>query len=195
MSNNNIDSILLVDFAKRGTEFSGSAPEKIKNERVGNFKKWLNDGDIKFADIYERMTWELILNNKNYEFRHHITINMDWKHHQKDDDQQREILKKILHEYHKYIKNILCIYEYGKHGKMHFHMLLYTSRIRQLEKDLTIGFGHINNIGRNTNYAVRVKPIKCNKNQTWNDNIEQIINYFKKEDHNKKSCWITKKNI
>lgn len=198
------ESILNVDFM-RSTFLGGGAPEITKNEeakkqRLANrkqsaFEAWKNDNTLKFKHIFKRMTWLAVHELNNYRYRYHITVNMDWRHHNCSDDEQFERIKRVLYDHHRYIKNILCIYEYGKKGKMHFHMLLETSRIKSLERDLTNNFGNSNNYNRNHNYAVKTKLIQPNKGETWEENIDRIINYFKKEQHNRQMCWITKLNV
>lgn len=190
--------MLTVDFHRAPT-LGGGAQKFKKMEELNNVKNFTRK-TVKellavrnFRDLYRPRSWITIIENRIYDYRYFITVNMDWKLHQDTDEEQMEKIKKVLFEHEKYIKYLLCVYEYGKNGKLHFHMLLNTSRIRNFERDLTDLFGDSRICNNRYNHAVNVKMIKPNMGETWEQNIDRIIvNYLAKEKHNSEKCWITK---
>ena len=116
---------------------------------------------------------------------HHITINMDpskltYSSELKD---QRFWVFDVIKHYQSKIKYLALVYEYGK-GKLHWHMLINIQSIKEFQKDLEKVFG--------TLPAVVVKKVTPNKDELLEDNLKRILNYFKKEDHNKETLLLSK---
>lgn len=193
-------SILTVDFM-RGTGPLVEVPQKkqkcnslpIQQKRSFRaFEQWKANRTIEFKDLYKSRSWASIMEDKCYNYKYSITVNMDWRCHDDDEEEQKTKMKRILLDHYKYIKNILLVYEYGKLGKMHFHMLVYTTRINDFKKDLQNNFGNPALLNSYNNYAVKVKTIKPNPDVTWEENMDVIKTYLQKDEHNRQRCWIVK---
>jgi len=155
-----------------------------------------------------RLPWDMIDNDKAYDFNYHLTINpdpqCDWitsvtdlKSHKK---KFREFITELLKD--KLYSNILAVYEYGKngkqYGKVHFHILFKTNKVNKLVDIAIKHFG----VNIKTRWAKTVvkKLITCNKclpsnstNQEKVDNYREQIDYImkeymQKETHNRLKC-------
>lgn len=121
-----------------------------------------------------------------------MTVNSDWSRHQYEPEEEKQLMIKILKENSDKIKNMLLVYEYGKGGKLHFHMVINTKYIRQIEKEILMVFGNSQMQYKWGNRCTKVKVIRPNKNEDADSNMRKCINYLRKEIHNTSRCWISK---
>ncbi len=158
-----------------------------------------------------RLPWDLIdyenINNMNY----HVTINPDpqcgWITSCNDlklhNNKFRQFLLECRKE--KLYKNIISIYEYGKHGKeygkVHYHILLQTNKINKFV-EMAISYFGTNCKTRWRNTVVK-KPIIIDRkvseyatDEEKVNNYKQQVkfiheNYMRKESQNRHKCLYT----
>lgn len=120
---------------------------------------------------------------KTTNYTHSITVNMDPSKlgYENKLSTQVPLLIKVIKDQIAPIKNLCIVYEYGStSGKLHFHILVRcTGSVNEFKCRLQHYFGK-------TRYAVLARRINPNNGETIKQNCDRIIEYFKKEDHNKK---------
>ena len=72
----------------------------------------------------------------------------------------------------------------GDNGKLHWHFLISFTGIREFRKTAMDMFGK--------KHAIFCKKVEPNNGETFEDNLQRIIKYYQKEEHNKEGCYITK---
>lgn len=154
-----------------------------------------------------RLPWDMFDETNLYKMNYHVTISPDPIH--QDPFYQKKyahmVLRLFLDELKKngLYKNIIVVYEYGprgkKYGKLHWHMLMRTHKIRKVEETANAYFATskkrskfttvIKRITIDKNYAARSDQDKVDNYRLQVDTI--FRNYFRKETHNKKKCLYT----
>ena len=117
-------------------------------------------------------------------FSHSCTLNMDPSllHYSNELKDQELIIMKLVDEIRSYIKNIVVIYEYGKNRKLHWHILMHCDNTRDIQHLFKKQFG--------TRYGVICKRINPNPGETKKQNVHRMLEYFKKEEHNKTNAYM-----
>lgn len=138
------------------------------------------------TNINYKVRWDEIF-DKPFKYKKYHTITVNWDPsllgYQNDIRSQKEMLFDIIYEYVNKIKYLALIYEHGR-GKLHWHMLLNIHSIKEFEKSLRKKFGK--------ERAVYIKKVQENNNESLEQNLRRILEYFKKEDHNKELCLLSK---
>lgn len=138
------------------------------------------------TNINYKVRWDEIF-DKPFKYKKYHTITVNWDPsllgYQNDIRSQKEMLFDIIYEYVNKIKYLALIYEHGR-GKLHWHMLLNIHSIKEFEKSLRKKFGK--------ERAVYIKKVQENNNESLEQNLLRILEYFKKEDHNKELCLLSK---
>lgn len=182
-----IDKILTINFEKptiplvdSGLKF-GLKQMKYNPSKNMNKISWLKVKGLQHKVPYDMSTFPIGL--KKY---HTITINMDPSSIQYTNDleYQKSLLLDIIDYNSSKIKYLALIYEYGR-SKLHWHMLISCTSVKEIEKNLQEKFGR-------TKYSVRTKKVEPNNKETLEQNLSRILNYFKKEDHNKSELFLSK---
>ncbi len=158
-----------------------------------------------------RCPWEIIDYEKINEMNYHITINpdpeCDWITSCNDLKTHNIRFREFINEciINRLYKNIISIYEYGKHGKdygkVHYHILLQTNKINKFIEMAITYFGTSNRSRwRNTvvkNMITIDKQLSAYAtNEEKRDNYRKQIQfihgkYMRKESHNRKKCLYT----
>lgn len=136
--------------------------------------------------FYYKKEWSYLDESKfKYKKYHTITINMDPSklNYRNSLAHQKTLLFDIILKYQSKIRYLALVNEYGR-GKLHFHMLLNIQSVKELEEDLKKEFGK--------ERAVCVKKVIENNNETLESNLRRILQYFRKEEHNKHYCLLSK---
>ncbi len=158
-----------------------------------------------------RLPWDLVDKAHIYEMNYHITINPDphckWMTSGNDKKEINSRFRAFLEscKKEKYYKNIICIYEYGKrgkqYGKVHYHILLKTSKVNKFVEEAIEHFGSKEK-KRWKNTVVK-KPIQLDKSLSvhatdeekvanYHKQIDYIMNkYMTKESQNRHKCLYT----
>jgi hypothetical protein len=120
---------------------------------------------------------------KTTNYTHSITVNMDPSKigYQNNLSTQMPLLMQVIKEHLHYIKNICIVYEHGStSNKLHFHILIRLAvSVNSFRCSLQRVFGK-------TRYSVNARRINPNNGETLKQNCDRIIEYYKKEEHNKK---------
>lgn len=155
-----------------------------------------------------RLPWDMLDYENLYDMQYHITINpdpqCDWITSCNDLKIHNIRFRQFIREAEKYLlySNIISVYEYGKrgkeYGKVHWHILLQTTKIDEFIKMAIKYFGTDNNKRwKNTiinkkitiDKSLRRKATKEEKVDNYKSQIDYIIKkYMKKETHNRIKC-------
>lgn len=135
---------------------------------------------LKLRNIYYKPEWEHIKGT----YTHSITLNMDPSKigYENTLEYQEVLMLKLIDEIRSEIKNIIVIYEYGKNGKLHWHLLINAGSTRNIQQLFRREFGHTCTIIR------RIVP---NNGETKQQNVDRIKKYYQKENHNKKCAFLS----
>ncbi len=160
-----------------------------------------------------RLPWDMVDREHLYEMNYHITISPDpeasWFPPGAGSDLKlhNKKLRAFLQEckINKFYKNIILVYEYGKrgktYGKVHYHILLKTSRVNKFVEAALKHFG-CDKKTRWKNTVVK-KPIQLDKSlpstasdrekvENYHKQIDYIMNnYMQKESQNRHKCLYT----
>lgn len=158
-----------------------------------------------------RLPWDNLDYDNLYNMQYHVTINPDpnceWITSCNDLKLHNKKYKEFLRECqkNKLYKNIISVYEYGKHGKeygkVHYHILLQTNKINKFI-EMAISYFGTNNKTRWRNTIVK-KQITIDKSigadatidekvSNYRSQIDYIMNkYMKKESQNRHKCLYT----
>ncbi len=161
-----------------------------------------------------RLPWDILDYDNLYDMQYHVTINpdpqCDWITSCNDLKLHNRKYKEFLRECqkNKLYKNIISVYEYGKHGKeygkVHYHILLQTNKINKFV-EMAISYFGTNNKTRWRNTIVK-KQISIDKSigvdatneekvLNYRSQIDYIMNkYMKKESQNRHKCLYTNMN-
>jgi len=185
-----MDKILTLNFEKptiplvdSGLKF-GLSDMKYNPSNSLKQINWLEVKGFNYMKSYDISTFPAGL--KKY---HTITINMDPSNikYTNDLEMQKSLILSTIDTYSHKIKYLALIYEYGR-SKLHWHMLISIVSVKEVEKSLQEIFGK-------TKYSVRVKKVEPNNKETLLQNLHRILNYFKKEDHNKSQLFLSKTKV
>jgi len=138
------------------------------------------------SKIRYKYEWEEILKQPfKYKKYYSVTVNMDPSKigYENKYSVQKVLIFDTIYEYMHKIKYLALIYEHGK-SKLHWHMLVNIKSIKEFEQTLQTKFGR----GR----AVVCKKVEPNHSETLNENLFRLLNYFRKENHNKELCLLSK---
>ena len=129
---------------------------------------------LRFKNIYSNVPWDDITGT----YTHSLTLNMDPSKlgYENTLSYQELVLINLVDEIRSEIKNLLCIYEYGNNGKLHWHLLINASNVRNIQQLCKRDFGQ--------RYGVIIRRIVPNPGETKAQNINRIKTYYKKESHN-----------
>ena len=158
-----------------------------------------------------RLPWELLNCENLYNMQYHVTINPDpqceWITSCNDLKLHNKKFKEFLRDCQKIklYKNIISVYEYGKHGKeygkVHYHLLLQTNKINKFIEMAISYFGtNVRTRWNNTIVKKQITIDKCisagatlqEKVSNYKSQIDYIMNkYMKKESQNRLKCLYT----
>lgn len=154
-----------------------------------------------------RLPWDMLDKTNLYEMNYHVTIAPDPIH--ETDFYSRKIANKVLRLFlselkrNKLYKNIICVYEYGSrgktYGKLHWHILFKTNKIRKIEDMSNKYFATSKKRSKNTTV---IKRIRIDKNYVDRSDADKVANYkaqvdyimreyMQKESQNKTKCLYT----
>lgn len=154
-----------------------------------------------------RLPWDMINLENLYKMNYHVTISPDPLH--SEDFYDRKYANKVFRQFlnelkkNKLYSQIISVYEYGprgkKYGKLHWHILFRTNKVRKIEKISNTYFG---TSPKRCKATTVVKRIRIDKNYVARSDIDKIANYkkqvefimnnyMKKEQHNKQKCLYT----
>ncbi|WP_168169805.1 hypothetical protein [Candidatus Izimaplasma sp. ZiA1] len=154
-----------------------------------------------------RLPWDMINLDNLYKMNYHVTISPDPLH--SEDFYDRKYANKVFRQFLNELKknnlysNIISVYEYGprgkKYGKLHWHILFRTSKVRKIETISNTFFG---TTPKRCKATTVVKRIRIDKNYVARSDKDKIANYhkqvefimnnyMKKEQHNKHKCLYT----
>lgn len=176
------DKLLTIDFQKSHSTLVESGDQESFLKRMNNCKKLFFNTKVKYNEPWEEL-------DKSFKYRkyHSITINMDPSKigYENNINYQRSLLYPIIDRFRNKIKYLTIVYEYGSgitvgSGKLHWHMLINIQSVKEFQEALETEFGK--------KRAVRVRKVEPNNKETLEDNLLRILEYFRKEEHNKKSC-------
>lgn len=154
-----------------------------------------------------RLPWDMLDRKNLYKMKYHVTISPDPIH--ESDFYNRKFAHKILRQFLEEIKkkglfkNIIIVYEYGKrgkkYGKLHWHMLFETNKIRKIEEISNSYFATSKKRSRNTTVVKRIRIDKNmidksdeSKVENYQRQIDYIMSeYMQKETQNKIKCLYT----
>lgn len=155
-----------------------------------------------------RKPWEYLPKEYPQNFNYHVTINPDPKCTWITDCRDRKSHHRKLREflelafYKKLFSDVVVIYEYGKygkyHGKLHYHCLFETNKIRKLQ-DFCKTFFASNPSKNNTAVIIklitpRLKPGNHSDELICASLMESkhyiFTKYFRKEQHNRLKCLV-----
>ena len=201
-----------IEIAKKLTvDWQSSLLVRTANSDSGFFSQGkINNDPCPFKENW-RLPWDLLDHEHLYEMNYHVTINPDPKigwmtscndlklHNKKFRVFLEDCKKKQLY------KNIICIYEYGKHGKqygkVHYHILLKTSKINKFVEEAISHFGGTEKkrwrntvvkkaIALDRSLSAHATPLE--KVENYRKQINYIMNeYMKKESQNRHKCLYT----
>lgn len=184
-----LNKLLTINFNSRATiPLVDSGDNFIKKNEVKNedIIYILPNKPFWGTNINYKVRWDEIF-DKPFKYKKYHTITVNWDPsllgYQNDIRSQKEMLFNIIYEYVNKIKYLALIYEHGR-GKLHWHMLLNIQSIKEFEESLRKKFGK--------ERAVYIKKVQENNSETLEQNLRRILEYFKKEDHNKELCLLSK---
>lgn len=130
--------------------------------------------------IKHKVSWEQITGT----FSHSCTLNMDPSMigYSNELKYQELVIMKLVDEIRSYIKNIVVIYEYGKNRKLHWHILMHCNNTRDIQHLFQMQFGK--------RYGVICKRITPNPGESKKQNVHRMLEYLKKEEHNKTNAYL-----
>ncbi len=182
-----LNKLLTINFNSGATNpLVDSGDNFIKKNEVKDEIYILPNKPFWGTNINYKVRWDEIF-DKPFKYKKYHTITVNWDPsllgYQNDIRSQKEMLFDIIYEYVNKIKYLALIYEHGR-GKLHWHMLLNIHSIKEFEKSLRKKFGK--------ERAVYIKKVQENNNESLEQNLRRILEYFKKEDHNKELCLLSK---
>lgn len=135
-----------------------------------------------------RMPWDMLDRTELYKMNYHVTISPDPVH--EEDFYNKKIAHKVLRLFLEEIKkkglykNIIIVYEYGKrgkkYGKLHWHILFASNKIRKIEEISNNYFATTKKRARNTTV---VKRIRIDKNMVDSNDEMKVKNYRSQIDY------------
>jgi len=183
-----LDKLLTINFQGATVPLvdSGDNLTKLEELEKSNRCTILIDHPFWGSKIMYKKEWDYVYKAPlRYKKYHTITINMDPSkmNYSSSLSRQKTILFDIIRSFQNKIKYLSLIYEYGR-SKLHWHILINITSVKDFQEALEKEFGK----GR----AVCVKKVQENNNETLASNILRILDYFKKEEHNKETVLLCK---
>lgn len=189
------------------TLFSGHSPWcKVPAPPNGFFDK-----KKPVVDIFNyRLPWSLIDYDEIYKSSWHVTVNADYQcdwvtnENKNDKTYMNNRLKNLLTKLklEGLFKNITVVYEYGElgkeYGKLHWHMLVDTCKIRLFEQEFNREFGTTKQRCKATTVCKKITIDKGTPNvpelmvANYKENVDYVLkHYMRKESQNRIKCLYT----
>lgn len=159
-----------------------------------------------FIEINPRCPWDMIDMDKIRQCNFTYTVNPDILHefigeNYNDRPYMNARMKNFLLSHNNLYKYCIGVYEYGDkgavYGKLHYHFMFKTHAKDKLQKAFNQHFG---TTAKRCNVTTRCKLITIDHGKKYSnpeeyqklyyENIDSILHYFKKENQNKRKCFI-----
>lgn len=183
-----LDNLLTLNFTGATPPLVGSGDKFTELNELEKSNKCtiLIDKPFWGTKIKYKEDWgQIVTAPFKYKKYHTITINMDPSklNYSSNLARQKTMLFDIIRAFQNKIKYLALVYEWGR-GKLHWHMLINIQSVKEFEESLHKEFGK--------ERAVCVKKVQENNNETLEENLLRILEYFRKEEHNKHICLLSK---
>lgn len=188
-----MNSVLTLDFGTTG--IAGKPPHALAGGgfQLGKMRQGTNDNimylrlkNFKFNTQWYNFRMTELKRTRSKMCWYSCRIGMDPSilGYQNTVEYQSPLIYKLIDEFSSEIKYLALVYEWGDNLKLHWHFLICFTGIRDFRKTACKIFGK--------KHAVFCKKVEPNNGETFTENLQRIVQYYKKEEHNKEGCYLTK---